>query len=147
MRHLLKYAALAAGSLWLAACGPVYKTYTNYTPPPDQRGKSCVLQCESQRAQCDSQCRRDYSQCRQEAKSEGRMRYLSARESYLNQKAACLDRGNKDCAKKFSEPSENSYVNDSHCQEDCGCMTHYDRCFEVCGGQVQRYTRCESNCQ
>jgi hypothetical protein len=133
--------------LGLGACGPVYKTETTYLPPADERGKACVFQCENQRMQCDTVCRQDYQGCVEQARRDGQMRYLSAKESYLNQKADCLDRGDKDCGKKLSEPSESSYTNTYHCRQDCGCETNFERCFSMCGGQIQRFTRCVDNCQ
>jgi hypothetical protein len=136
---------LTAGSLWLVACGPVYKTYSHYIPPDDPQGKTCALQCNSQRMQCESLCRRDYDNCIQRAELFGKQKYLDAKEAYLEEKEHCLERGDKKC-QDISPPSESSYIRDSHCRQDCGCEPSFDRCFEICGGQIQRHTRCVSNC-
>jgi hypothetical protein len=34
----------------------------------------------------------------------------------------------------------------SQCQDDCGCQTKHDACFEGCGGRVVTEPRCVANC-
>ncbi len=147
LNRLVFFLLLAGGVLLLSACGPSYKTYTHYQPPPDERGKSCVFQCENQRLQCDNGCRQKYEDCLSRAKLEGRQEYLDARENYLSRKESCLNRsGNKECQGLIS-PRLDSYVQDSHCRQDCGCEEAFNRCFQICGGRIEHTTRCVSGCQ
>lgn len=46
------------------------------------------------------------------------------------------------------QPTLHSFLNTDHCSpERCRCDNDHDQCFQVCGGQLSRDTRCVANCK
>jgi len=139
--------ALLGWTLLATACGPVYETYHHYLPPNDAQGKRCALECEQQRNECQASCDQNYQQCSREAKLEGKVQFLEARQNYLEQKNRCAEQNTGSGCKNLYEPNQYQYTNTSNCQKDCGCNDNFDRCFQICGGRIERETRCVSDCK
>ena len=132
----------------LNGCGPSYRTYSHYTPPADTEGRTCALRCEDQRRVCDSQCQARFESCVEQAKADAKLDYLNAKEHYVDEKASCLrynKKGEEGC-KHISEPQFSNYIDDAHCRQDCACEPDFERCFQLCGGTIERETRCVSGC-
>lgn len=149
MRILGKLVFMLTLSLSLFACGPVYRTITQYDSPPSDAGKQCVMQCETHRKQCKGDCDARYDACTYEAEERGRAEFLDAKEDYLNQKEHCLTRNykkpHKEC-EDLKEPMLRDFTHDASCRSNCGCDDDFDRCFQVCGGQIRYEKHCVSGC-
>jgi hypothetical protein len=131
----------------LMACGPVYETKTTYVVPTDSQGKNCASKCEQNRASCQQNCDGRYDICMRETQLLKQNRYLVEKNQFLEKKNLCKGKEkDKDC-QNLREPYMSSYVSDSDCRKDCGCQTNFERCFEICGGQVLKETRCVSDCE
>jgi hypothetical protein len=137
-------------TLVLTGCGPQYKTFSHYQTPSTEEGKNCAFQCESERNSCQSQCNNTYQVCRQNAKIEGKSDFLNAKESWLMEQEHCLHMDKKQARKagcnNNNKPYKSEFVNTSGCSKNCGCGTGFDRCFQLCGGQISHETRCVSGC-
>ncbi|MDM8545607.1 hypothetical protein [Candidatus Venteria ishoeyi] len=138
-------------SLLLTACGPTYKTDVQYIPPGDVRGKNCALDCQEQKSSCQYSCDRAYDDCMEKARMQAKINYLEAQEDYLQRKEQCLDHAEhwqdaKDCRKR-SAPVQSSYMHSYQCDKNCNCTVDFESCFQICGGQVLKTTRCVSGCE
>lgn len=120
--------------LTFASCSPVFKTVYSYTPPTNDKGRSCVFQCENSKLQCEQledmrnercqlQADRDYDRC------ESRKRYTYK----SNGKSECIE--NCFC---YRQSCTVNYEN---------CENRYRACYKICGGKVDSETVCVSNCE
>jgi hypothetical protein len=150
---LLMIAGLAIG------CGPSYKTFTYYTPPPDPSGKECVQSCFQEKTDCEHICREENRRCEADARIYGEEQYRRAR---LDYKESLLDwRLERQRCREMhppggcshlestrpEEPELDDYIDDYHCRDGCEhCIQNYDACFELCGGAIRRETHCVSGC-
>jgi len=137
--------------LSLSACGPSYRTDTFYEPPKHERGKNCTFGCEQTRNACNASCKDEYDSCYREAKMQGKIDYLEAKEDWLEQRERCASKlksqvnGDGTCGK--SEPRKNQFIKTHHCRRDCDCDDTFKRCFQLCGGNIRYERRCVSGCE
>lgn len=131
----------------LIACGPVYETKTSYINPNTDQGKNCALQCEGIRVNCQQTCDEKYESCAKEIRLTKKMEHLEARNHYLEKKNLCKGKEkDKDC-QNLREPYLSNHISENQCRKDCGCQINFERCFELCGGQIFRETKCVSDCE
>lgn len=141
---------LLCSTLWLSGCGPSYRTYTFYEPPTNEQGKNCTFGCEQTRNTCESECQEEYDDCFHEARLQGKIDYLEAKEDWLEAHARCSKlkaqvKGENACSER--EPSQSHFIKTHHCRRDCGCENTFERCFQLCGGQIRYERRCVSGCE
>lgn len=105
--------------LTCAACAPRFRTFYTHSPPDDDKGKSCVFQCENTKLQCEML---------EDTKEQN-----------------CEMREQMDYDKCRSNPK--NYCYKKSCGNDKErCDSQYDSCFQVCGGKITSETRCVANC-
>lgn len=114
--------------LLLSACGPIYETRYDFTPPRDERGRSCTYSCETMRQSCTSMQRQTQWQCermaeQQESLCESQIRWSEGREP------------------KWYECSRPSCTADEEM-----CNSQYRACYQGCGGDIRSYQVCTMNC-
>lgn len=106
----------------LAGCGPRY-TY-NRIDPTTPEGPACVAACKAKQAQCFSDTRD--SQDSQRALYEAN---LSGYRACMSNNASMPGGGASSCI----QPS-----NPTQPFAEAGCHKDYDRCYESCGGVIQK---------
>ena len=110
---------IIAVTLACVACGPAYRTQTDYYPPADANGRASVSQCEVTRMQCEQLEDMKARECQRKADE----RY-----------DACVAGQGKYCYRET-------------CSVDAGrCKTQYDRCFVLAGGRLESNTVCVARC-
>lgn len=112
----------------LSACGPIYNTDYQFSPPSSSGGRACVFQCEQGRMQCRQIEELQASRCQDHARYE---------------QQRCRDdlRYNENRSPKWYECSAES------CAENYDrCEDIYRACYQSCGGEVRATTRCVANC-
>ena len=118
------------------ACGPIYETSYQFSPPQTAQGRHCASQCQELQGYCRRDCRAEARDCKEDARRQARWDY----ERYVRQRRA---------EKKNVERSLDSFVSDYHCREDdCSetCEEDFRLCFSNCGGRVTAHTVCTFNC-
>ena len=136
MVRMTRYALCALAALTAAcATGPQYRTFYDFVPPTTAEGRSCVFQCENTKMQCSQL-------------EEMRVANCEDRADYRH--GQCMDRAQD--AYQRCQQSGNQYCVQSYCaRESCSyssrCENQYNRCFEVCGGEILSETRCVKNCE
>jgi len=129
----------------VSGCGPrppEYRTTYSYSPPPDEHGRMCAMQCETSRSQCEQMARMRQDACVERARARDDECRHAASERYH----ACLD-------EQARTPGllciDQSYTCASaHCASDAGdCEGQYNRCFQVCGGRVEERRECVASCE
>lgn len=112
--------------LFLAGCGPVYKTEYSYRPPQSPQGQACIMQCDNMKRQCYI-----YEDFRVRAcEDENRI----ARLEYER----CLSMNYDRCWDMSSFCSSADY---RHCDEE------YRLCYQNCGGLITSREICVSGCE
>jgi hypothetical protein len=134
----LRLALIAAGSAAVAACGPVYKTTYELTPPQTAEGRLCVSQCQQTKSACQSAGYDRYARCKTEQRAYAERKFNEYRIQQL-----LLDKPIKKSQRSFyggySCSHERSYKS--------GCEQDFVGCFTTCGGAVKPHTVCVRNCQ
>lgn len=141
-------------------CGPQYKTFTTYVPPLDSSGKDCVQKCYDDKMACERQAIQQTQICQKEAQLQAKQEYLNAKEDYLNRLEAwnrmylsCEQKKpHEGCKHIYDDRPREPLLSDLSkfyfCPDETDkCTSNYDMCFEMCGGQIFRETRCISNCK
>lgn len=128
MKHLM----LAAVALCIAACGPVYNTEYRYTPPADDRGRACAMQCNAQQTQCKTNAGLA-------AENERLLCELESREDFYS----CQKRAKDDAARAQCERSTCSRDDD---EGVAACENDFRTCFQTCGGKIDSFQVCTFNC-
>ncbi len=134
LRYLL--IGLAAGTL--AACGPVYKTTYDLTPPQSAEGKLCVTQCQQTTTACKQSGYDRYQRCKSEREASAERSFNEYRIQQLLQKKP-ITKSKRHFYAGYSCSSEASY------RDDCG--QDFIGCFATCGGKVTPHTVCTANCE
>ncbi len=67
------------------------------------------------------------------------------RQNCRNQRQTQVKKDDKGCHQQ--EPHKQDFMNTSHCRKSCGCEDNFQRCFQMCGGQIRHERRCMSNCE
>lgn len=120
-------------ALLLSGCGPMYKTTYSYIPPQSKNGRMCIMQCMQTKQMCEQMCEMKKENCRSREMNESRYRY---QEYAYHQKMA----------NKPIERSPDSFYYGYSCHQDCNCVTGYNDCYTVCGGQVLQRRECVAFC-
>ena len=146
-RPALNVAAVAI-VLALAACGPRYQTFTNYTPPGSELGRQCVAQCLNARQTCRQHHGAAVEQCRAEVKQEAAIEYLKRQAQYQLD----LQRHEAGQTAEAPDPPGNVQPGYGRCDRQAAhlenqCSADFDLCYQNCGGQVTYTTRCVANCE
>jgi hypothetical protein len=106
------YAAL----FLIASCGPTIQK--DYILPQNDQARICVAQCNQNLQFCRNANNQNYQNCQNN--------YNLMIQNYRS----CADAGGKNCIR----PQACFLPSNYQCSED------YDRCFTLCGGQIQ-YTQ------
>ena len=133
---------LLVGSV-LSGCPPpqpVYRTTYSYTPPEAEQGRTCAMQCEVNRGQCEQMAGMRQDTCTQRAD----MNFDQCETEATAEHDACLERQR---TVRGTLCIRRQCLRD-HCSDGRGeCETQYNRCFQVCGGNVQENRECVQHCQ
>lgn len=113
---------------FLSACGPIYSTDYNFSPPRSAEGRACVFQCEIGRQQCNEI----------EGLKQDRCEHYSDQELYDCERDIRRRKGREP---KWYECSSRSCDADSD-----RCDQSYRYCYQACGGEVNQVTNCVANC-
>lgn len=130
LTQLLGLLTVIAISFTLASCGPIYNTTYSYHPPASLEGRQCVNDCLAQKSHCSIRCQRDYEQCNFAAQDEARHEYNEWQRAHSGDHSR--------------DPSY--FVDNSQCNQDCGCNSDYNQCYANCGGAVIPHTTCVAFC-
>lgn len=136
---MIRFLSLSAALLLLSACGPEYKTFYSFSPPPQSvEATQCLQNCEIQQQQCRLLEDTRFTACRSEARADK----LQCEADGNAQYQACLAK-NPDKPKNCSKP----YCMENQCTNDRGsCEESYRTCYSSCGGTVTSRTECVSGC-
>lgn len=115
--------ALLFSALLLSACGPVYHTVYNYTPPKSRDGMACVMQCDNTRNEC-------------------KRANQSAREAADLKRHHCEERR----AREEKETGKESHISCSFYSHDEDCDGNYRTCYQTCGGHISSHQECSAFC-
>lgn len=118
-------------TLGLAGCGPIYDTRYDLTPPSDEAGRFCTVECERLRLDCRRAEDRKYQNCQRD-RQDAESAYQRCRNRYK-------DNPDKHC--RYLSPT-------TYCAsaDYAACDADYRRCFQNCGGQVHSRQVCVFNC-
>lgn len=127
MKHpFWKLAGVLLLAQLLSACGPMYTTRYEFTPPDDPQSRTCIAQCEVSRHQCLASEDLLKQQCE------------AFRDQQRWQYEQCSQRNDsKDCYRP-------SYQSCSANTERCDSM--HRACYQACGGSIRSYRECTMNC-
>ena len=121
-----------------AACGPVYKTTYDLTPPQSAEGRQCVTQCQQTQLTCRSAGYDRYERCRSEQRAYAERKFNEYRIQQL-----LLD--------KPIKKSQRHFYGGYSCGHAKGykavCQQDFVGCFSTCGGTVTARTVCTANCE
>ena len=108
------------------APSPVYQVKYDYFAPESADGKGCTQECEATKIQCEEVINKELEQERSRLQRAYQQCLLS--QSSTRSPILCTDQ------------SQLIQVNYSNCLPD------YNRCFERCGGRVEKKDVCVRNC-
>ena len=134
--HALRVLACLCG-LSLAACGPIYQTRFDYSPPASGQGMACIAQCSRISDLCRENCDLKQQRCEGDAREQARRDY----EDYVR------ERNKKNAPIKRTRDSfyYGSSCSSSSCTSEC--TTPYNQCFVSCGGAVASHQVCTAFCK
>lgn len=121
----------------VSACGPVYETRYQFTPPTTPQGQLCVNQCQQINLLCRRNCQLESDSCLAREYEQARWRY----EDYVRERRAAnqpIERSPDDFVYRYNCPSSNSCTP--------ACDNDHRVCYQTCGGQVSATTVCTANC-
>lgn len=126
--------ALVVTVVFLAACGPRYRTTYNYTPPPTETGRTCVMQCEVTRTQCEAleQQRVDLEAQRAD------IQHQQCQEAATREYDRCRSQGGQMCIQRTCVRPQ--------VQASTRCEEQYNRCYQSCGGTIETVQQCVARC-
>lgn len=127
-----------ASALLVGACGPVYRTSYQFSPPESPRGRECANRCQATLQQCEANASYTHEQCLNRAEKsyqtcEARKKYEPDPKKGWKKPLCvenCIDCARPYCAKADTEP----------------CNERYRTCYVNCGGTVEKTVTCTSNC-
>ncbi|MGD8332004.1 MAG: hypothetical protein PVJ49_21400 [Acidobacteriota bacterium] len=134
----LPLALIAIGCGAAAACGPVYKTNYELTPPQTAEGRMCVTQCQQTKGACQSAGYDRYARCKSEQRAYAERKFNEYRiqQLLLGQP---IKKSQRSFYGGYSCSHEQSYKS--------GCEQDFVGCFSTCGGTVTPHTVCVRNCE
>jgi hypothetical protein len=122
----------------VVACGPVYKTTYELTPPQTAEGRLCVTQCQQTKTSCQRAGYDRYQRCKSEQLAYSERKFNEYRIQQLLLKKP-IKKSQRNFRGGYSCRLEKSYKG--------GCEQDFIGCFSVCGGQVTPHTVCTANCE
>ena len=132
-----RIAGLLLGLAVLGACGPVYQTVYDYTPPPTAQGQLCASKCGEISRLCTQNCSLREDRCVAEARERGARDF----ERYV--------RDRQDAKLPIEKDVDDfTYTGGCYTSSSCSrtCDEDYRRCFTGCGGQVTSRQVCTAFC-
>jgi hypothetical protein len=122
----------------VAACGPVYRTNYELTPPQTAEGRMCVTQCQQTKSTCQSAGYDRYQRCKSEQRAYAERKFNEYRiqQLLLNEK---ITKSQRHFYGGYSCSHEQSYKG--------GCEQDFIGCFSTCGGKVTPHIVCTANCE
>lgn len=141
----LVIAVALAGAL--AACAPQYRTFTSYTPPGTEAGRSCISQCLEARRFCRSDVEAGVQQCRIDAQAAAEAEH----EHLMTQYEIDLARFHAGLipdlpARPYPVSPDYGVCNARANSLEARCTEDFDLCFQNCGGTIRHATHCVANC-
>jgi hypothetical protein len=130
------FIGLAAATL--VACGPVYKTTYELTPPQTAEGRLCTSQCQQTKSACQRGGYDRYQLCKERKQAHAERAYNDYRMQQLMQKKP-IKKSRRHFYSGYSCRQEASYK--KSCEQD------FVGCFATCGGKVTPHTICTANCE
>jgi hypothetical protein len=146
-RRVFAVAIIMVAMAVLAACGPRYQTFTNYTPPASDFGRQCVAQCLSARQLCRQHQSALVQQCRSEAQQQATIETLKRQAEYqidLERYRAGLIQDEPPRPPSVTPATGQCDQQGSRIERQCSA--DFDLCYQNCGGTVTYTTRCVANC-
>jgi hypothetical protein len=146
-RRVFAVAIIMVAMAVLAACGPRYQTFTNYTPPASDFGRQCVAQCLSARQLCRQHQSALVQQCRSEAQQQATIETLKRQAEYqidLERYRAGLIQDEPPRPPSVTPATGRCDQQGSRIERQCSA--DFDLCYQNCGGTVTYTTRCVANC-
>ena len=134
----LRIGLTMAGLAAVAACGPVYKTTYELTPPQTAEGRMCVTQCQQTKTACQQSGYDRYQRCKSEKLAYSERKFNEYRIQQLLLKKP-IKKSQRNFAGGYSCRVEKSYKH--------GCEQNFVGCFSTCGGIVTPHTVCTANCE
>lgn len=156
----------------MVACGPMYKTVTDYHPPKDSRARQCVNSCDAMKHSCNSQCKDREHQC--EMVNQG-LKIIEQNSCYTKQRRCetensrinnlnltdqteCYKRENRcmqdlsrkerskqrECANQQRICDKGGYCSAFSCDSDLGSSDYY--CKQHCDSTFRNISNCDLNC-
>lgn len=124
-----------AMALFVAGCGPVYKTDYRFTTPPTDKGKICANNCLDKMNSCTATCGQQKSECKRIKSLEAENAYLR----YVNEQQS---------KSQPIEKSRSHFENFSACDVGCEerCESVHRICHSNCGGNVIEHRYCTAFC-
>ena len=122
----------------VAACGPVYKTTYELTPPQTAEGRMCVTQCQQTKSACQQSGYDRYQRCKSEKLAYAERKFNEYRIQQLLLKKP-IKKSQRSFYGGYSCSVEKSYAR--------GCEQDFVGCFSTCGGTVTPRTVCTANCE
>lgn len=134
----LPLALIALGCGAAAACGPVYKTTYELTPPQTAEGRMCVTQCQQTKGACQNAGYDRYARCKSEQRAYAERKFNEYRIQQLLL-GLPIKKSQQSFYGGYSCSHEQSYKS--------GCEQDFVGCFSTCGGAVTPHTVCVRNCE
>ncbi len=141
-----KFCLALAVFVTVSACGPVYRTLTEYEPPTDPVARASLSNCEMLQMQCMQVETMKADACQQRADAEYEACHAKvsaceqASETKYNQ---CLAR-QRICSKDYCV----DYCPRTACApNEALCQGQYNRCYIAAGGKVTQRTVCVDRCE
>ena len=131
------YIVISIVCVTVAACGPVYKTSYELTPPQTAEGRMCVTQCQQTKSACRNSGYDRYQRCKTEQRAYAERKFNEYRIQQLLLKQP-IKKTQRSFYGGYSCSHEQSYKKD--CEQD------FVGCFSTCGGRVVPHTVCTANC-
>ena len=128
---------LTTMGLSVAACGPVFKTTYELTPPQTAEGRVCVSQCQQTKGICQTAGYDRYQRCKTEQRAYAERKFNEYRIQQLLLKQP-IKKSQRHFHSGYSCRHEQSYK--------AGCQQDFIGCFSTCGGTVKPQVVCTANC-
>lgn len=118
----------------LSGCQKVMISALEYSPPAQDKGKECLVQCQNVRDQCSLSCNESINACLTQKRTEA----LDNLTRYQTRVSADPE---------LPERDFNSFYNTLQCDTPmCRCEVNYRACYQLCGGQVKERSVCLEHC-
>ncbi|MFY9287258.1 MAG: hypothetical protein WAO98_02025 [Alphaproteobacteria bacterium] len=124
--------------LGLTACTGVATTKASYTLPSNPGGRVCTSQCNEARHFCAQNCDLDHRRCIMNVQSQAMQDY----ERYTREQFAI--RGAVELRPRDFERSAPCDADKKSCSDNC--ESHYQPCYEGCGGKIETISSCQFFC-